>query len=416
MVRLLVIADDFTGALDTGIQFKSRNSVVMLFAQDEEKLKKILNKDIQVLVIDAETRHLSPDQAYQIVYRIVKISLEFGVSYIYKKTDSGLRGNIGSELTALLDASKGSCIHFFPAFPQMGRTTVNGIHYIDGMPVAKSVFGKDPFEPVRKSSVKEIIAEQSNADVCLVNRDTCLKELRGILVHDSETGEDMFQQAVRLKEQGNLHFTAGCAGFAPILFGFTGIQTAEEALPDFKRNFLVVCGSINAVTAEQLDYAADAGMHRVVLSPAQKMKQGWTDSQEGTYLIQSWKQELDLYHSLIIECGVHDIEGTSAYMKKEGIALKDARNRISDAMGNILKKLLDSGAEGTILVTGGDTLLAFMKQIGQGTLVPVRELVQGVVLSRLDYGGKTFNLISKSGGFGQKDLLIRLSNMIAPNI
>lgn len=58
MVRLLVIADDFTGALDTGIQFKSRNSVVMLYMRDQEKLREILEKNIQVLIIDAETRHL----------------------------------------------------------------------------------------------------------------------------------------------------------------------------------------------------------------------------------------------------------------------------------------------------------------------------------------------------------------------
>lgn len=416
MVRLLVIADDFTGALDTGIQFKTRNSVVMLYMQDKDKLEKILEKDIQVLIIDAETRHLSSYQAYQIVYQIVEISVRHGVSYIYKKTDSGLRGNIGSELTALLDATKGSCIHFFPAFPQMGRTTVNGVHYIDGMPVAKSVFGEDLFEPVRKSSVKEIIEEQSSAKVCLAGKDAYLSEFRGILIHDSETVEDMYHQAVQLKEQGCLHFTAGCAGFASILFGFTGIQIAEESIPDFNRNFLVICGSISSVTAEQLDYAADSGMQRVILTPVQKMKLGWLESQDGTDLIQNWKQKMEQCHSLIIECGVHDIERTSAYMKREGIELKEARKRISDAMGIILKKLLDSGTEGTILVTGGDTLLAFMKQIGQGTLIPVRELMQGVILSRLEYGGKKFNLISKSGGFGHKDLLIRLSDMITPSI
>lgn len=416
MVRLLVIADDFTGALDTGIQFKSRNSVVMLYMRDQEKLREILEKNIQVLIIDAETRHLSAYEAYKIVYQIVEISVRYGVSYIYKKTDSGLRGNIGSELTALLDAAKGSCIHFFPAFPQIGRTTVNGVHYIDGMPVAKSIFGEDMFEPVRKSSVKEIIAEQSCAEVCLAGKDAYSSEFRGILVHDSETVEDMYRQAVQLNEQGCLHFTAGCAGFASILFGFTGIQTVEESIPDFNSNFLVICGSISSVTAEQLDYASNRGMQRITLTPVQKMKQDWLNSQDGTELIQSWKQKLEQYHSLIIECGVHDIERTSAYMKREGIELREARNYISNTMGSILKKLLDNGAEGTILVTGGDTLLAFMKQIGLGTLVPVRELMQGVIVSRFDYGGKKINLISKSGGFGQKDLLIRLFDMLTLSI
>ena len=52
-MRLLVIADDFTGALDTGIQFSSFGiSVYVLF-----ELKQADLPDAAVLVFDAETRH-----------------------------------------------------------------------------------------------------------------------------------------------------------------------------------------------------------------------------------------------------------------------------------------------------------------------------------------------------------------------
>ena len=39
----------------------------------------------------------------------------------------------------------------------MNRITRNGIHYIDGVPVHESVFGKDPFEPVADSYIPEIL-------------------------------------------------------------------------------------------------------------------------------------------------------------------------------------------------------------------------------------------------------------------
>ena len=58
-----------------------------------------------------------------------------GIPHIYKKTDSALRGNIGAELEAMMQASGEEQLPFVPAFPQIGRTTVNGTHFIEGVPV-----------------------------------------------------------------------------------------------------------------------------------------------------------------------------------------------------------------------------------------------------------------------------------------
>ena len=74
---------------------------------------------------------------------------------------------MGSELAAVLKATGGQRLHFLPAFPQIGRTTRQGIQYVDGLPVEKSVFGKDPFEPVQHSYLPQIIREQSDVPVCL---------------------------------------------------------------------------------------------------------------------------------------------------------------------------------------------------------------------------------------------------------
>ena len=48
-----------------------------------------------------------------------------------KKTDSALRGNVASELGAMLEASGGKRLCFFPAYPEMGRTTRDGVHFIE---------------------------------------------------------------------------------------------------------------------------------------------------------------------------------------------------------------------------------------------------------------------------------------------
>ena len=65
MIKLLVIADDFTGALDTGVQFAGKGmttKVLNYFPEDEETLKRL---QAEVLVIDAQTRHLEGQEAYR---------------------------------------------------------------------------------------------------------------------------------------------------------------------------------------------------------------------------------------------------------------------------------------------------------------------------------------------------------------
>lgn len=46
--------------------------------------------------------------------------------------------------------------------------------------------------------------------------------------------------------------------------------------------------------------------------------------------------------------------------------LEQVRFQISQTMGGVLERLLSLGLEATVLVTGGDTLLAFMQRIGSG--------------------------------------------------
>ena len=42
------------------------------------------------------------------------------------------------------------------------------------------------------------------------------------------------------------------------------------------------------------------------------------------------------------------------------------------------------------------------------------ELQPGVVLSRIAYGGREYEIISKSGGFGEEDLLVTLKGETEP--
>ena len=116
MKKLLVIADDLTGASDTGVQFAKKGIPVLVVTGIACELT-ALSADHQVVVVNTESRHLEAEEAGQRVTRVAELGIAAGVSHFYKKTDSTLRGNIGSELEALMVASGHSILAFIPAFP-----------------------------------------------------------------------------------------------------------------------------------------------------------------------------------------------------------------------------------------------------------------------------------------------------------
>ena len=82
MIQLLIIADDFTGALDAGVQLAVRGAKTAVITDAAADWSESA-RDLDVLVVDAETRHLPAAQAYEIVFRIVTLAARLQVPYIY---------------------------------------------------------------------------------------------------------------------------------------------------------------------------------------------------------------------------------------------------------------------------------------------------------------------------------------------
>ncbi len=414
MLLLLVLADDFTGALDTGVQFAACGISTRVVVGDAAEME---GCDSTVLVIDTETRHLPAARAYDIVCRLTARAMRAGVSCVYKKTDSALRGNIGAELSAVLKGSGSRQLPFLPAFPQIGRTTVHGIHYIDGVEVTQSPFGRDPFEPVKHSRVTELIAEQS--DVPALSCGTAvsteaLSSMEGILVFDAAATEDLDNVGGALCRAGSPRVLAGCAGFAAKLPGLLQLPAGEKPhLPQLDPRLLVLCGSVNPITLRQMDAAEQAGFVRLRLTPQQKLEPGYWDSAAGAEALAEMEELLAAHPRCIIE--TNDAEGnqlTAEYARERGIDLDGIRCGIAGSLGTMLGKLFTSPSLGTLLLTGGDTLLQCMNSIGVQELEPICEMESGVVLARFSYQGCSRYVITKSGGFGQENLLIALAEKI----
>lgn len=411
MLRLLMIADDFTGALDTGVQLAAHGIPTQVVV-DQADLSACSST---VLVVDTETRHLSAAKAAEAVARLTRSAVENGVGCIYKKTDSALRGNIGAELAALLKASGARNLPFLPAFPQIGRTTKKGVHYIDGVPVNESPFGIDPFEPVRCAEVTKLIHLQTDMPAQNLRPGETASDKTGILVYDAATAADLEAAGRQLFQNGTPPVLAGCAGFAallPDLMKMTERRTVT--MPKLDHRLLVVCGSVNSITLRQLDVAEQNGFSRLRLTPRQKLDPGYWESENGKEALQGINEMLAANPRCIIE--TNDEGGnqpTADYAAARGLDLEGMRVGIASSIGRMLGKLFTSPALGTLLLTGGDTLLQCMNCVGIKELEPVCEMEKGVVLARFTYCGCTRYVITKSGGFGHEKLLLDLADRIA---
>ena len=414
MLELLIIADDFTGALDTGVQFAGGGAETRVVT-DRNYDYRAAEAGIQVLVMDAETRHLPAKEAYDVVYGIAIRGIASGIPYIYKKTDSALRGNIGSELEAALKASGEQVLSFVPALPRMNRITKGGKHYIDGLPVSQSVFGNDPFEPVTRDNVAEIIGLQSRIPVTIAEDPEQLSGREsGIVVYDALSEADIERIGAKLAASGQSRLLAGCAGFASILPELLGLERREPEAATLENRLFVICGSVNPITLRQMDTAEKAGFARLRLTPRQKLEPGYWASADGKAALAEIEQMLAANPRCIIE--TNDAGGnqlTADYAAARGIDLDGMRVGISGSVGQMFGALFGSEHLGTLLLTGGDTLLQCMNSVGARELEPVCELESGIVLARFTYQGRTRYVITKSGGFGQEDLLVELADRIA---
>ncbi|WP_020575656.1 four-carbon acid sugar kinase family protein [Actinopolymorpha alba] len=132
-----VVADDLTGAADTGVGFL-QTGLATTVAWAEPSLDTALTARTDVLAIDTRTRASGPDSAEARTSEVVASLRAAGVRTLYKKADSILRGHLGPEVKAALTAwEPGAVAVVALAFPGTGRTTVGGRQHVDGAPLDK---------------------------------------------------------------------------------------------------------------------------------------------------------------------------------------------------------------------------------------------------------------------------------------
>jgi len=128
MARVLIVADDLSGAADCGIAcvHAGLNAKVSLGIPREDSAR------ADVLSLDAHTRVLTAQAAADRMRSLVNEYAHDSKILLFKKIDSTLRGHLGAELAAVLVARRtvvpDAIAIMAPAFPANGpaRSTSGG--------------------------------------------------------------------------------------------------------------------------------------------------------------------------------------------------------------------------------------------------------------------------------------------------
>ncbi len=405
MARFVIIADDLTGSNDTGVQF-ARRGVPTVISVDPEHAFDEAGEDAEVCVVDTESRHVRPAEAARRVEQVARAACNRGIGEFYKKTDSTLRGNVGVELAALLRATGGGVLPFVPAYPQAGRITRGGRHYVRGKPLHETFFAQDPHEPIASSSIPEILTRDAQIAVCVVAREELASWSAAdcpdpcICVFDAENDDDLDRIADRLVEVGLLWRTAGAAGFAEKVAERLNLPRSAPETIERRGPLLIVNGSLQETALAQVRRGLDAGIEDLKLAPEMLLA--------GELSVPPVVGPLLLYTVVTPEERAQYAEAAGQH------GIEDVCGRVAEAVGTLTADLMQGeSAPGSLAVFGGDTAVAVLRALGCSTMRPHAELWPGVIESTMSLPARDVTVVTKSGGFGPEDLVQQLVRMYA---
>lgn len=415
MPRILVIADDFTGANDTAVQFSKQGFETMVTTE----LTQINKNNADVIVVDTETRHMEKQPAYECLKQVAVACKQVGAGYIYKKIDSTLRGNIGSEVEALMDVMAVPTAVLIPAMPSTGRQTIGGYQMVRGIPLQKTDIAKDPLNPVEESYIPKLLASQMKRPVVLISlyhvllgKEELVKALkqaaRGegeVIVIDAATGEDLEVIADALREANLLSFTVGPADFA----GYLGRLALSGPVKTKTGSVLTVVGSVNEVSLRQVEFLAKYDKFMIINLQVERLFRSAGFEEEKAHLCamvdNALRQEKDVV--LCTARSKADVKNTLDQGEKFGLNSKEVADQISRQAGQLTAFLIRHFGLPAAVLTGGDIAIATYRALELQGVKIIEEVLPGIPYGTVDQGvNRGLKLITKAGAFGEKDALI----------
>ncbi len=421
MPQCVIIADDLTGANATGVLLKKINyNTYTVMNTERLALSKLSESDC--IVYPTDSRAVEPSIAYNRVYNVANLLKSEDVRVYSKRIDSTLRGNLGRETDALLDALDNDAIAMVvPCFPQANRILVGGYLLVNTVPLHKTEAALDPKTPVNTSVAKDIISSQSVYPVAslyirdiMLGREHLAAEINKfkeqgyrIIVFDCVSQEDLEIIADGIIESG-VRFVAVDPG------SFTAAITRKLIVPREKKSrykILATVGSVNAVAKIQMDE----------LFLAQKVLKVFIDTKELVESEEKRKLEIErVVNEILNNCRDYEICAAvgngilpenrlnfAEYAELLQCSPEDVSNRINDSLAEITYLILSKNPDFKgIYTSGGDITVAVSRKLNAAGIRLLDEVVPLAAYGELISGEfEGLKVITKGGMAGEKNAM-----------
>ncbi|GAA1651435.1 four-carbon acid sugar kinase family protein [Kribbella alba] len=386
--RVVVLADDLTGAADTAGQFDRAGWTAELQVGPGGP------SDAEVVAINTDSRALEPAAAADAIRTALdKVALEEDWAAVYLKVDSTLRGPVRAMTHAVLQARGGDVVAVVcPAFPAVGRTMVAGTLLVHGVPVAETAVGRDPVTPVRESHVPTLLGAPLVELDPQADDTELASALRGhgpVVVVDARDEVDLDRVARAVLALGNQAVAVGSAGLAAHL--------ARRWRPLRSGPVLVVVSSLHDASRGQAELLAAAGARRIQPVAATLEDAG------------AWER---FARSVVSGTPLDDF-GVLVLMgpARDGEAVEPSL--VAGRLGDLAARLTSIQRPAGLVLAGGDGALAVLSALSATGIRLDGEVANGVPIGSLT-GGPYAGLpvVTKAGGFGADDILIRAAEAV----
>ena len=420
MDNIVIIADDLTGAADTAVQFclYFDDTTLVSYQKWDRTLQPTRPSSTRATAIYTNSRALGVDQARRRLISVTHGLVEVKALRIYKKIDSCMRGNVGAESDALLDQLGYAASFITPAFPEMGRTTLEDTHRIHGLPLDQTEISQDPVTPVTESSLTRIVALQSRYPVGHVglaflenNHHRLIAEIErqlksGVrhIVFDATKRFHLDRIARSIFALEGKIFPVGSAGLAGSIAKLLtakpdSVEPARMMAPDGFN--LLVCGTASAVTGQQIEELLQKFSYEIIeLNPA--MLADPDRKGEFSETVSSTRTRLTQKNVILT---IKSQQNSSIIHRQTNFP--PTAVSIVSGLGFFVAEVVADTKPGHLFLTGGDTADAVLTAVEAEGMRILGEIVAGVVQGVI-IGGLLAGLpvVTKAGGFGQNETLV----------
>ena len=411
MQKYIVIADDLTGSNATCSLFKK----IGLRAASILKLQGDINYDVDVISYSTASRGLDKEEAYKKVSEAIKILKNKDVLVYNKRIDSTLRGNIGTEINAMLDNLEDDRIAVVvPAYPDSGRIVVNKTMLVNGVLLENSDAGKDPKTPIKTSCVESLVQKDIKysstyftlSDIAQPIEEIAKKIQEAIkksrvLIFDAVNNEDIIKISKAIIHSDIDIVTVDPGPFT--LYYSKELQKKNH----LEKKILMVIGSVTATTKKQIEYILQEEDIFLVKMKVEDFFEKETCLKEIERVIAYIKKGIASYDLFLVTTSPIGDE-KKADLQKLAENLNTTVEEISKIIANtltetVVKILKETEKFEGVYSSGGDITIALLEKL-KAIGVEIREEVIPLAAYGRLIGGDFPNLklVSKGGMVGDE--------------